>query len=166
MAAGSTYTPIATNTVSGSSTVQVTFSSISGSYTDLILVMDGSFDTANDWPAVQVNGDTGSNYSYTQITSTGALSYRGSALPFMINGGHAATANTQVTAIMQFQNYSNTTTYKTMLSNYNDSSTNKTVSVNLWRNTDAINSIKVYCTTGAGVFNSGTTLTIYGIAAA
>ena len=39
MAAGSTYTPLATNTLSSSS-ASITFSSISGSYTDLVLVMN------------------------------------------------------------------------------------------------------------------------------
>ena len=37
MAAGATYEPIATNTL-GSAAASVTFSGISGSYTDLILI--------------------------------------------------------------------------------------------------------------------------------
>ena len=40
MAAGSTYTPIATTTL-GSAQADVTFSSISGSYTDLVLIIGG-----------------------------------------------------------------------------------------------------------------------------
>jgi hypothetical protein len=42
MAAGATYTPIATYTVSGSSTLTYTFSSIPSTYTDLVLVVNGS----------------------------------------------------------------------------------------------------------------------------
>ena len=38
MAAGNTYEAIATNTVTGSSTTTVTFSSIPSTYTDLIIV--------------------------------------------------------------------------------------------------------------------------------
>jgi len=63
MAAGATYEPIATTTVSGSSTSTVTFSSISGTYTDLVIIGNLGSQTTNAFPYLQFNGDTGSNYS-------------------------------------------------------------------------------------------------------
>jgi hypothetical protein len=58
-----TYEPIATTTL-GTSESSVTFSSISGSYTDLVLICAVK-NTANngDEVAFQLNSDTGSNYS-------------------------------------------------------------------------------------------------------
>jgi len=79
MAAGATYEPIATTTVSNSSTSTVTFSSISGTYTDLIIIGNLGSETTNAFPYLQFNGDTGSNYSYTQLYGNG-------------NGSSAATA--------------------------------------------------------------------------
>jgi hypothetical protein len=62
-----TYEPIATTTL-GSDAVSVTFSTISGAYTDLVLVMNirGSSDIESDI-GMQLNSDTGSNYSMTRI---------------------------------------------------------------------------------------------------
>ena len=65
MAAGSTYTPIATTTL-GSAASSVTFSSISGSYTDLILITNPSSATTDQSIYVQFNADTGTNYSMSQ----------------------------------------------------------------------------------------------------
>ena len=62
MAAGATYTQIATTTL-GSSQSTITFSSISGAYTDLVLVVTAKVSSATDlW--VRANSDSGSNYSY------------------------------------------------------------------------------------------------------
>jgi hypothetical protein len=53
MAAGNTYTPIVTNTLS-SATSSVTFSSISGSYTDLVLVIAYKAATTN-YPTLRLS---------------------------------------------------------------------------------------------------------------
>jgi len=65
----STYTPIATQTL-GSATGTVTFTSISGSYTDLVLVITGNTNNPTN-PVLQFNGDTTTNYSHTYISGTG-----------------------------------------------------------------------------------------------
>jgi hypothetical protein len=64
MAAGATYTPLATNTL-GSATSSVTFNSLSG-YTDLVLVFKTKL-TTSAAIKVQYNADTGNNYSYTRL---------------------------------------------------------------------------------------------------
>jgi hypothetical protein len=64
--------------------------------------------------------------------------------------------------ITQFNQYSNTTTFKTYLSRSSSPGSEVLTYVNLWRSTAAINSIKLYPSSG-GSFTSGTTLTLYGI---
>lgn len=163
MAAGSTYTPIATQTL-GSNTNTVTFSSISQSYTDLILVFNGT-NTANADFRMQVgNGsvDTGSNYSRTFMFgySGGTLSGRDSAQTYWTASSYTNYTN----AIIHIMNYSNTTAYKTALIR-NDVSTDITYAAsNLWRSTSAINTITISQPTHN--FVAGSTFTLYGITTA
>jgi len=173
MAAGSTYTPIATQTL-GSDASTVTFSSISGSYTDLILVINtrSSSTAASDTKLyVQFNGDTATNYSYTFLVGNGtsASSSRGSSQNQIYAADVSATGGSSYaglsTVTLQIQNYSNTTTYKTML--YRVASANVFVEavVGLWRSTAAITSI-VLDLESTPQFITGSTFTLYGIAAA
>ena len=165
MAAGSTYTPIATYTVP-SAAANYTFSSISGSYTDLVLIINGGASTNAD-AQIQFNGDTGSNYSVTVLRGDGTTvnSTRSSAATYwrVDSYGYLSTANSTID-IVQIMNYSNTTTYKTGLSRANNAGAGVDATVGLWRNTAAITSIKLF--TDTGTFNTGTTFTLYGIAAA
>ena len=70
----------------------------------------------------------------------------------------------QNNAIVQFQNYSNTTTYKTVLSRGNNASNLVEAFVGLWRSTSAITAIDIK--TQSGNFSIGSTFTLYGIKAA
>jgi len=165
MAAGATYEPIATNTL-GSNTATVTFSSISGSYTDLVLIIGGKNASSDQGIVTQVgNGsiDTGSNYSTTYLIGDGtsATSGRASSATSIIAG---RMDNVASTSIINYMNYSNTTTYKTVLGRGNDG-TLVIQHVGLWRNTAAINTINVFNLSSVN-FATGTVLTIYGIAAA
>lgn len=174
MAAGSTYTPIANYTSSGSA-ASYTFSSISGSYTDLILVMNFGINRNGAAFSCQVgNGsvDTGTNYSNTQLygDGTSAASTRSSSTSswsLTTWVGYSTTISNN--AILQFQNYSNTTTYKTMLARTNNAAGSAypgtSANVNLWRSTSAINTIKLLCG-GTDYFLDGSTFTLYGITAA
>ena len=73
MANQDAYKPIATQTVSGSSTSSVTFSSISGSYTDLILIINGATsDSATNNFRVRFNSDSATNYSATRLLGDGS----------------------------------------------------------------------------------------------
>ena len=165
MAAGSTYTPIATTTL-GSATNSVSFSSIAGTYTDLVLIINSSLSTGGGNPRLQLNSDGGSNYSQTWLSGSGssATSGRFSNFTHVYFGGGSGTANTQGNTIIHFQNYSNTSTYKTFLIRYNDTTEAVYENVAMYRSTSAISSIQI--TTQAGNFNSGSTFTLYGIAAA
>jgi hypothetical protein len=163
-----TYEPIATTTL-GSSQSSVTFSSISGSYTDLIAVFNGSHDGTTQYFMQVGNGsaDTGSNYSTTVLDGTGssAVSGRYSNDSSGIRPDYYATGGgNKKMSIFQLQNYSNTTTYKTVLVRSALPASEVVATVNLWRSTSAINVVKFTCT--AGYYESGSTFTLYGIKAA
>jgi hypothetical protein len=72
-------------------------------------------------------------------------------------------------AVIQIQNYANTTTHKTSISRTAVPSTGYglAATIGLWRNTNAINEITfVLLGGGSTTFKSGTVFTIYGIKAA
>lgn len=172
MAAGSTYTPIATTTLSSSAST-ITFSSISGSCTDLVLVLTAKAVTgAYDVRARVGNGsvDTGTNYSYTSLYGTGTSAASGrasnSAYTLFDIYGYVETNNKHV-GIYQFMNYSNNTTYKTIITRSNNAGTGVDTMVSLWRSTSAINIIELRLGSGGeGSFDTGTVATLYGITAA
>jgi hypothetical protein len=164
-----TYEPIATTTL-GTAAASVTFSSISGAYTDLVLVLSLTNNSGVTAPAVyvRVNGDTGSNYSTTMLYGSGSAagSGRGSNNTYaLINWLGGGSNNIIVNGIVNFLNYSNTTTFKTLIHRYNNSSAEVDAGASLWRSTSAINSITVLDTTTRD-FVSGSTFTLYGIKAA
>lgn len=168
MAAGSTYTPLATTTLSSSQST-VTFSSISGSYTDLILISAvAGLNSGGSAYSIQLNGDTSTNYSSTSILGNGstATSARLSNSSVMQIGANDNGSGTGVeTLVTHFMNYSNTSTNKTVLSRWAAGAVGTTAAVGLWRNTAAITSILIQ-TNGSKTFNSGSTFTLYGIQAA
>jgi hypothetical protein len=159
-----TYTELR-STVVGTATSSVTLdlTSISG-YTDLVLVMSVTPDSSSFNPIVKVGNttiDTGSNYSQTFLSGTGSVanSLRTTSSTGLQAYINAATTNIS-TIVVNLQNYSNTTTYKTFLIRSNGSG-ETTASVGLWRSTVAINQIQI----SAGVnFATGSTFSLYGIA--
>ena len=160
----STYTPIATTTLTGSSN-NLTFTSISGTYTDLIIAAAAAMPSTDDAFLVQFNSDTASNYSTTFLYGNGAagVSGRASSQTSTIQGraGNATIG----TSYIQFQNYSNSTTYKTVLSRGGSASGLVVAYVGLWRSTAAITSIKLTSESGNN-FSNGSTFTLYGVKSA
>jgi hypothetical protein len=162
MAAGATYEPIATNTVSGSTTATVTFSSIPSTYTDLVLVVSGTAVGPSDC-AIHFNGSQGTNYSWTRIYGNGTAA--SSATNANQNAITVGTFWTTVgNMIISVQNYSNSTTFKTALSRNNSPSNYVAAFVGMWRSTAAVTSLSFV--SGNEYITAGTTLTLYGIKAA
>ncbi len=157
-----TYEPIATNTLV-SNTATVTFSSISGSYTDLYLVATAYTPGGDDNFLLNFNGDTGTNYSVTRLygDGTSTSSSRGTNQTVCQVGGLGNYWTMVKTNIM---NYSNSTTYKTTLTRNDRANSSTGTTVNLWRSTTAITSIVI--STSGNPFGSGSTFTLYGIKAA
>lgn len=164
MAAGATYEPIATTTL-GSAQSSVTFSSISG-YTDIYVVCDFVLATSAASLGLRFNSDTGNNYSDTMLAGNGsaASSSRQTSNSF-IRSGYWETGRSQTN--ISIMNYSNANTNKTTISRQFQSGTSTSyvvTNVGLWRNTSAITSITLFG--DGGNIASGSTFTLYGIAAA
>lgn len=158
-----TYVALATQTL-GSAASSVTFSSISASYTDLVLIINGGTTTNNQFRLGVGNGsiDTGANYGATQLY--GYASTVGSAREVNATNPYVGVASTtNSTHIIQFMNYSNTTTYKTWIAKGGDLGNSQyDVNVGTWRSTSAINQIII--NTNAGNIAAGSTFSLYGIA--
>ena len=163
-----TYEPIATTTL-GTATSNYTFSSIPSTYTDLVLIISSTVATVNNSSYIQFNGNASGNYySITYLSGSGSTTqsgrYNDYNSPYIEwNGVPGASGNPCIT-IVNIMNYSNTSVNKTFLSRANNSSYGSDAIVGLWRNTAAINSIKIIQPTYN--FNVGSTFTLYGIKAA
>jgi hypothetical protein len=169
MPAGSTYSTIATQTLS-SATNLVTFSSIPSTYTDLIFICTPGTAQLQDM-YFRVNGDSGSNYSWTHLfgtgSTTGSVRSSGNAAGMADYYGAPNLTVGNSNQILQFMNYSNTTTFKTILTRSNRADSGTDLTVNLWKSTAAINEIQFRMSGGATInFLAGSTFTLYGIAAA
>jgi hypothetical protein len=161
-----TYEPIATNTLTSTAS-SVTFSSL-GAYTDIVAIVNSKVTSSAYDLGFRFNGDSGNNYSRTYLGGNGSVadSGRGSN----VNYGRASYRSYMGTTdngayILQFQNYSNSTTYKSVLCRGNSAATGTDTQVNLWRNTAAITSIE-FAPEFIGTFAIGSTFTLYGIKAA
>jgi hypothetical protein len=167
----STYEPIATTTLS-SSQQTITFSSIPATYTDLVFVcsakQDGNATAIGAY--VRFNSDSGTNYSNTSLygNGTSVASQRTSNQQgmFLLNPNNTVYG----VYIFNILNYSNTTTYKTMLSRENVPDSATWASAYLWRSTVAINTISITATDSTGGTQdnwvAGSQFTLYGIKAA
>jgi hypothetical protein len=161
--------------VLGSAASSVTFSSIPGSYTNLILTILGASSSgsyANDQITYQANGDTGANYDYCfSLCNTGSLTGGGGSgaagtsgnlcyLPG--TGGPSGNAGISTT---KFVGYAQTTFRKQATSTggwYNPSNALWTINTwNQWRSTAAITSLVLALGSGAN-FLAGSTFTLYG----
>jgi hypothetical protein len=165
-----TYEPIATTTL-GSATASHEFTSISGTYTDLVLIIGNlKATTSTPYLCYQFNSNTASNYSSTILEGNGttASSNRWSNETQLYTGYNVGLGTTSdAMVITNFMNYSNSTTNKTSLTRVtipNNGAPGTGAVVGLWRQTAAITSIKVF--NNAGNLPSGCTLTLYGIKAA
>jgi len=169
MAAGATYEPIATTTLSSASPT-VTFSSISSSYTDLVLVAQLTTAAATNM-RIRFNGNTASNYGSTHMAGTGGGTIGNSETTntaglIDYNGGYPGGGASSVsTYVINLNNYSNTTTWKTWLNRASNTSTGTEVTAGVWRQTSAINEIQVRTSSGGNI-SVGSIFTLYGIKAA
>ena len=163
MAAGVTYVPLATTTLNSTSS-SVSFTSISGSYTDLVLVIQAALSSSANDTWLRFNSDSGTNYSRTKIAADGS-----SVTTFQASNQNAyygvGNINTSwMMSINHIFNYSNTTMNKSFITRHGSTGNETAAGVGLWRSTAAITSIEI--APGTSTFISGSTFTLYGIAAA
>jgi len=168
MAAGATYEPIATTTLT-SAQQTITFSSIPSTYTDLRLVIvamatSGTIDT---W--LYMNNDTETNYSSTRLSGEGTTASSArittSSQPYDTNLASISTLPCLITHdIFSYAGSTNKTWLTTVSMDKNGSGVVHRY-VKLWRSTSAINRLD-YTAATATTFAIGTTATLYGIKAA
>ena len=169
----STYEPIASTTL-GSSAATVEFTSLSGSFTDLLIVAEIGTTGGGGNVQLQVNSDTGSNYSHTLIQGNGtsvasARQSAGSSIDSRRIGRieALAAANENFVNMVTFLSYANTNVYKTYLAQSHSASTVSGVSriVGLWQSTSAITSLS-FDVEGSLNFRAGSTFSLFGVKAA
>jgi hypothetical protein len=163
---GGSYESISTVTLSSSAS-NVTFSSIPATYTHLQVRGIARHSSVETDIIVQLNSDTGSNYSQHRLYGTGsATGASGDASQTAMNycGRMDATANTFGTNVIDILDYTNTNKYKTLrvLMGF-DANGSGYVSLGsgLWMNTNAVTSVKL--SPYSGNFVQYTQFALYGI---
>jgi hypothetical protein len=169
-----TYTLISSNVLT-SSAASVTFSSIPATYTDLVVRVSARTTQAgpNEVMIYTLNGNTGSNYSRTQLISNAStvISNMASAAANIRAGwqdGDTATANTFGSAEIYIPSY--TVTQNKPTSNFSVAENNSAGTADTYINataglfsiTNAITSI-AFATINGNNFLSGSSFYLYGI---
>jgi len=171
MAAGTTYEPIASQTLASSSST-VTFSNIPQTYTDLVLVATTvPYNNSEGNISIRFNSDTGGNYSNTWFVGDGSSVSSGNntnATSAGIFYGNGLNNPIYPVSTINIFNYSNSNKYKTVLNRNNSAYSGNRWSALIcssWRNNNAITSITISVTY---IYNIGvgSTFTLYGIKAA
>ena len=160
----STYSPVASQTLSASAS-SVTFSNIPQDYTDLVIVCNAISNTVANYE-LTFNSDSGTNYSRTYLLGNGTSASSGRASNqnfFRCDQGGNLDTTWGNPLIVNVMNYSNATTYKSVLSRSGGASSGVGAVVGLWRNTAAITSLSFACS--GATFSSGSTFSLYGIQA-
>jgi len=162
MARSATYSLIASNTL-GTAVSTVTLSSIPATFTDLILVCQLT-SSGTTYSSIRFNGDTASNYSLTDGYAGNGSGITSSRQTNQSQSGAGASAGIGSVMHYQINDYSNATNYKTVIMRNANVTNNNVMSVGLWRNTAAINSITLITST-ADNWSIGSTFKLYGIQA-
>ena len=170
--ATTTYVPLINYTLnSNASTVTLGTGgqgTIPSTYTDLVLVAQVKTVTYNgvDINVRVGNGsiDAGANYSTTAMYGNGSsasTSATTGATYFSVDGMSIMNTSEWTITTLHFQNYANTNVNKPVIARTSKAGTGVSASVNLWRSTSAIDTIRFLC--GADNYASGSTFTLYGI---
>jgi hypothetical protein len=167
MPAGITYTNLATYTLSSAQS-SYTFTSVPTTYTDLILVGNMLGGTTN-YDVRVGNGtiDGGSNYGSTRFFGDGT-SATGDGQTTNTTGVFGNVSNGATVPhhfITHFNNYANTSTYKTALTSLNRADAYHISICGVWSSASAINTVGIFSTSSQNI-PSGSTFTLYGIASA
>jgi hypothetical protein len=165
----SAWTPLANITL-GSTAASVTFSSISGAYKDLrLVIMGGANGPGGGGCRYTINSDTSSTYLWATAEGNGSAAssaWNGNNYAETFNNyilwGYDSAPNTVVT--MDFLDYSATDKHKTILTRGNNAVRPATNMMAVrWPSTAAINTIS-FSANGAS-FLVGSTFALYGVSA-
>jgi hypothetical protein len=154
-----TYDLIA-STVLGSSVSSVTFSSISGSYQDLVAVVTATT-SVNAQLRVRPNGQTTNLSSVTAEgngSTTASVAYGANIGELNLYNNLGSAPSVQ---IIQFSDYAMTDRHKNLFIRANRAGTGVSMTAGRWASTSAITSIDLL--PDGGTFSSGSTFYLFGI---
>ena len=167
-----TYEAIATVEVGSGGATDIDFTSIPGTYTDLLVYLSGRRTTSGGTDvAVQFNGDTAGNYSWRMLYGDGAsaVSQNLSSQSSINRVGRICnstdTASTFGSNFIYIPNYTSSNVKSTStdgVSENNATTALAQIVAGLWSGTAAITSIK-FVINGGGTFAEYSTATLYGI---
>jgi len=164
-----TYELIGSNTVSGSSTTSVTFSSIPQIYTDLQIILTSKINDTNPYYVgnlIRLNGDNGNNYYVN-----GMYNFYGNFTPQSTAGvdsninveGTFGSSTSYSTAIIDILNYTSTNTFKGYVARAGGSGVAPLV-YNLkqgaWASTSAVTSVVI---SSQWIWTAGSYFALYGM---
>jgi hypothetical protein len=163
-----TYDKLAAVTVGTAGTTFLVMDSIPSTYTDLVLVINGS-SASNSQLGMRFN-NLSNLYSITTFGGQGSVAQSGKnnalsaalGLDFYFSFSTTASAGTIIANIL---NYSNSTTHKPVLVRANNAGQGLSATAGIFANTSAISRIDVFSQSGINL-SVGTTFTLYGIKAA
>lgn len=165
-----TYDLISTTTV-GTAVASVSFSSVSQTYTDLVLVCAARTSRAatSDNLIVRFNSDSTAIYSSTNLFGDvngigSARSSNDTSCVWSYIPSASQSAGRFGVATMNIMNYANTTTQKTTISSSGNYAAQLELTANYYRSTSAISTITILSATASNIA-VGSTFTLYGIKA-
>ena len=170
------FESIATATGTGSSGT-ITFSAIPSTFQHLqirVLVRDTSTSTTGAGINLRLgNGsiDTGTNYARhniyangTTVSASGTASTTNISMSTTVAGGNS-TADIYGVALIDIHDYASTSKYKTVRSftgtDFNNANGALALTSGLWMSTSAINTLRLYISSGS--FTTSSTFALYGI---
>ena len=157
-----TYIPLATITLT-SATNSVTFGSIpTGTYRDLIIIMDG--DTASSTrPVLRLNGDTSSSYSGVMMADDGSSSYSATSSGTYLDPIPGFGVTGKFSAIWQVLDKDATDKHKSILVRLNQHAGGHVhATAGRWASTSAVTSVTLLTNDGDN-YSIGMVMSLYGI---
>ena len=155
--------PLANITLSSSAS-SVTFSSISGSYKDLVLVASILGATGLDFGLMRFNSDSGGNYSYVGMSGDGSAASSDNASSqnqILLPVYFAWTTTDSLSGVVNIMDYSATDKHKTVLIRFGGAAQGTEASAQRWASTSAVTSISIQGSSHN--FASGSTFALYGV---
>lgn len=158
-----TYEVIATATLS-STVDNLTFTSIPGTYTDLLITCSGSLNTLTNFMCLTINGDNSGLYGTQEVRGTGTATQAEGRTNAVYSYG-VIWGTTNSLALWQIFNYANTNMFKSILHRGGSVANDIVALTSTWRNTSAVTTVRID-SGGSRLFSIGTMVTLYGIKAA
>jgi hypothetical protein len=167
----SAWMKIAHTDVGAGGAANIEFTNITGSYTDLIILLSARSNQGNvwDWLTVAFNGNAAS-YSGRRLYGSGTAvsSNTNGVSTYLENGlinGNTSTANIFANVLIYIPNYSGNTNKSVFIDSASENNGNEAyqhIGANLWANTSAITSITLDSQAG-GSWQQYSSATLYGI---